>query len=115
MSRGLLVLSVCAIFLAQAQSSGQTDSLFTFHSNPWLNLHHILWSKGEGAPLPTDMPEAERTAWGSGIEFYALYSKRNLIFDDELIAVKEALRTAEDRTNLDGLPIDAASGQRSSG
>jgi len=88
----------------------QADALFSFHSNAWLNLHHILWSKGEGAPLPVDMPEAERTAWAAGIELYAPYSKRNLISDDELIATKEALRTVEARTSLDGLPI--ASGVR---
>jgi hypothetical protein len=44
------------------------------------------------------MPEAERTAWSAGIALYAPYSKRNLIFDEELIAIKEALRTAEGKT-----------------
>ena len=28
-------------------------------------------------------------------KFYATYSKRNLLFDNELIAIKEALRHAE--------------------
>ncbi len=41
------------------------------------------------------------------IEFYAPYSKSNLIFNEELIAIKEALRTAEARTSLDGLPISS--------
>jgi len=68
-----------------------------------MNLHHILWSRGEGALLPADMPDAERTAWAAGIEFYAPYSKRNLILDDELIAIKEALRTAERRTEPRGV------------
>jgi len=85
----------------------QADSLFSFHSNAWMNLHHILWSRGEGAPLLADMQEAERKAWAAGIEFYAPYSKRNLIFDDELITIKEALRTAEGKTSLDGLTIDS--------
>lgn len=85
----------------------QADTLFSFHSNAWMNLHHILWSKGEGAPLPAHMDEAERKTWAAGIEFYAVYSKRNLIFDDELIAIKEALRTSERKTSLDGLKIDA--------
>src|SRR6266496_3964496 len=71
------------VFLAGAIAIAQADALFSFHSNAWLNLHHILWSKGEGAPLPADMPEAERTAWAAGIEVYAPYSKRNLLFDDE--------------------------------
>jgi hypothetical protein len=80
----------------------RTRSFFSQHA--WLNLHHILWSRGEGAPLPADLPEAERTAWAAGIEFYAPYSRRNLISDDELITIKEALRNVEGRTSLDGIP-----------
>jgi hypothetical protein len=52
------------------------------------------------------MPDAERQAWQAAIEFYAPYSRKNLIFDNELIAIKEALRTAENNTNLDGVTID---------
>jgi hypothetical protein len=107
MSRRCAVLLAVAILLAQGHPTAQADALFSFHSNVWLNLHHILWSKGDGAPLPPDMPEPERSAWAAGIEFYAPYSKRDLVFDEELIAIKEALRTAEGRTSLDGLPIDS--------
>jgi hypothetical protein len=85
----------------------QSDSLFSFHSNPWMNLHHILWSRGKGAPLPPDMEEADRKVWEAGIQAYAPWSKRNLIFDDELVAIKEALRTAGEKETLEGLPIDA--------
>lgn len=106
MLRSFALFFVCTIAIAQERPSSQTDALFSFHSNPWLNLHHILWSKGEGAPLPAEMPAAERTAWAAGVEFYAPYSKRNLIIDDELIAIKEALRTVGNRTDLDGLPIN---------
>src|SRR6266849_5117358 len=101
------VLLASAIAVAQARPMAQADAFFSFHSNAWLNLHHILWSRGEGAPLPADLPEAERTAWAAGIEFYAPYSRRNLISDDELIAIKEALRNVEGRTSLDGIPIDS--------
>ena len=107
MSRRSAVLLAAALAIA-ARRPIAADALFSFHSNAWLNLHHILWSKGVGAPLPADMPEAERTAWEAGIEFYAPYSKRNLILDDELITIKEALRIAEGRTSLEGLPIDGA-------
>jgi hypothetical protein len=107
MSRRFAVLLAAAIAITQGRPIAQADALFSFHSNAWLNLHHILWSKGEGAPLPGDMPDPERRAWAAGIEFYAPYSKRNLIFDDELITIKEALRTAEERTSLDRLPIDS--------
>ena len=106
MSSRFAVLLAAALALTQGRPIGQADAFFSFHSNAWLNLHHILWSRGEGAPLPPDMPEPERSAWAAGIAFYAPYSSRNL-FDDELIAIKEALRTAERRTSLDGLPIDS--------
>jgi hypothetical protein len=104
-----VLLLACSIVIAQ-EPIAQTDALFSFHSNPWLNLHHILWFKGEGAPLPSDMPDAERAAWAAGIASYAAYSKRNLIVDDELIAIKEALRTAENRADLMGLPIKSEVG-----
>src|SRR5688572_17039586 len=107
-SRRLAVLLGAAIAIAQKRPIAQADVFFAFHSNAWLNLHHILWSKGEGAPLPADMPEPERSAWAAGLEFYAPYSKRDLVFDEELIAIKEALRTAEAMTSLDGLPIDSS-------
>src|SRR5262249_61626188 len=95
------------IAIAPGRLDAQTDVFFSFHSNPWMNLHHILWSKGEGASLPDGMPEAERAAWSTGIEFYAPYARRDLILDEQLIAIKEALRTTEARTNLDGVPIDS--------
>src|SRR5437870_9149144 len=107
MSRPFAVLLACAIAVAQGRPMARSDALFSFHSNAWMNLHHILWSRGEGAPLPAQMQEAERKVWEAGIEFYAPYSKRNLIVDNELIAIKEALRTAENRTDLDGLPINS--------
>jgi len=107
MSHRSAVLLACAIAMAGSHPIAQSDALFSFHSNPWLNLHHILWAKGEDAPLPADMADAERTTWTAGVEFYAPYSRRNLIVDDELLAIKEALRTAEEKTSLDGLPIDS--------
>jgi len=107
MSKRCAVLAVCAIAIAPGRAMAQADALFSFHSNAWQNLHHILLSKGEGAPLPADMADAERAAWTAGIEFYAPYAKRNMITDEELIAIKEALRPTDGRASLDGLPIDA--------
>lgn len=80
MSRRLAVLMAAAIALAHERPIAQADAFFSFHSNAWLNLHHILWSKGEGAPLAADTPEPERSAWAAGIELYAPYSKRDLVF-----------------------------------
>jgi hypothetical protein len=100
-------LLICAITIVHGRLMAQADTLFSFHSNAWMNLHHILWSRGECAPLPAHMQDAERKAWAAGVEFYAPYSKRNLIVDDELITIKEALRTAEGKVSLDGLQVDS--------
>lgn len=108
MLRQIGLLFVCVVTIWRGSLVAQTDELFSFHSNAWMNLHHILWSRGEGASLPAHMQEAERKAWLAGIEFYAPLSNRNLIFDDELITIKEALRTAEGRSTLDGLNIDSS-------
>jgi hypothetical protein len=104
--RRCAILVACAIVIAAHRPLAQADALFSFHSNPWVTLHHILWSKGEGATLPTAMPDDERDAWLQGIAFYAPYSRRNLLFDDELIAIKEALRHADGQDLLDGVALD---------
>ena len=108
MYRRFGLLFVCVITIGRGSLMAQTDKLFSFHSNAWMNLHHILWSRGEGVSLPAHIQEAERKAWAAGIEFYAPYSKQNLIFDDELITIKEALRTAEGQMTLEGLKIDSS-------
>ena len=102
----LLLACVAAVFVAPDQPAAQAGALFEFHSNPWLNLHHILWAHGERAAPPADMPDAERSAWNEGIAFYAPYAKRNLLFDEELLKIKEALRRVEANTTLEGVAID---------
>jgi hypothetical protein len=102
----LLLACAAAIVAAPARQAAQADVLFEFHSNPWLNLHHILWARGERAASPAEMPDTERSAWNEGISFYAPYAKRDL-FDEELLRIKEALRTIETNTSLDGVAIDA--------
>lgn len=91
-----------------ARPAPQADALFEFHSNPWLNLHHILWARGEPATPPADMPDTERSAWSEGLASYAPYAKRNLLFDEELVKIKESLRTVEARASLDGVAIDGS-------
>ena len=98
--------SILAVATFSVRPAAQSEALFDFHSNPWLNLHHILWAKGEGAPLPTDMPEAERKEWLAGIEAYAPWSKTDL-FNDELVKAKLALRASEAKATLEGVSFDA--------
>ena len=104
---GLLLACAAAIVAAAVRPAAQAEALFEFHSNPWLNLHHILWARGERAAPPDDMTNADRSAWNEGIAFYAPYAKRDLLFDEELVKIKVALRTVETNTSLDGVVIDA--------
>jgi hypothetical protein len=107
--RPSLVLACAAAIIGMAaRPAPQADALFEFHSNPWLNLHHILWARGEPVTLPADMPSTERSAWSEGIAFYAPYAKRNLLFDEELLKIKEGLRTVEAKASLDGVAIDGS-------
>jgi hypothetical protein len=105
MRRTSLLLACWLAAGSVSRAADGADALFDFHSNPWMNLHHILWARGEGIELPADMPEAERKVWSEAIEGYAPYSKRNLLFDAELWSIKETLRTAGARTDLDGVTI----------
>jgi hypothetical protein len=61
-------IAILAALIAnrQGRPAAQADALFSFYSNPWMNLHHILWSRGQGSPLPADMPDTEREAWTAG-------------------------------------------------
>jgi hypothetical protein len=106
-ARPSLLVCAAAIVAAAVRPAGQAEALFDFHSNPWMNLHHILWARGERAAPPADMTDADRSAWNEGIAFYARYAKRDLLFDEELIKIKVALRTVETTTSLNGVGIDA--------
>ena len=53
------------------------------------------------------MTDAERSAWNEAIAFYGPLAKRNLLVDVQLLKIKEALRTVETNTSLDGVTIDA--------
>jgi hypothetical protein len=64
-------------------------------------------SKSGGADL-AGLSDAERAQWVAGVEFYKPYAPRDLVRDDGMIAIKNALRAAEGKTSLDGIAIDAA-------
>jgi hypothetical protein len=107
MSRYLLLLaSVLAI--AAIRPAAQPSSLFAFHSNPWLNLHHFARASARGGfPAPTQLSEEESRRWAAGIEAYKPYAARDLLLDDGMVDIKSALRGAEGKTSLDGITIDA--------
>lgn len=107
MSRCLFLLLASVVAIATMRPVAQSNGLFVFHSNPWLNLHHFARASARGGPAPTGLSEAERAQWTAGIEFYKPYAARDLLRDEGMVDVKSALRGAEGKTSLDGITLDA--------
>jgi hypothetical protein len=101
-----LLLLTCGIALTLSAPSAQQQSLFTFHSNPWLNLHLHLRAGVRGMPPPSGLSTDEQAQWAAAVGFYKPYAQRDL-FSDEMRAINEALHGAENRPTLDGVAIDA--------
>lgn len=80
---------------------------FVFYNNRWLNLHHFLRLSARGGPAPTGLSDEDSRAWAAGVEFYKRYADRDLLFDDGMVEIKDALRTAEVKGTLEGLVLDA--------
>jgi hypothetical protein len=84
-------------------------ALFSFHSNPWLNMHHFVRAVARGEPLPVAMAADEKPAWDAAVALYReRYARRDLLFDEGMAAIKDALRKAGQRETLAGLGLDPA-------
>ncbi len=94
------LLLACACVSAPA-SHPPAPALFTFHSNFWVNLHHFARAAGRGLPVDAALTPGERSTWDAGVTFYRQhYSERDLLFDQEMVTIKNALRAAEGRAAL---------------
>src|SRR5213592_3451092 len=102
----LLLLLASVVAIATMRPAAQSNALFTFHSNSWLNLHHFARVSARGGPAPTDLSEEESRQWAAGVEFYKPYAARDLLSDDGMVDIKNALRGAEGKTSLDGIKIE---------
>ncbi len=107
MSRWLFLVLASVVAIATMRPAAQSNALFAFHSNPWLNLHHFARASARGGPAPTGLPEEESRQWAAGVEFYKPYAARDLLRDDGMVDIKSALRGAEGKTSLDAITIDA--------
>ena len=107
MSRCLLLLLASFVAIATMRPAAQSNALFAFHSNPWLNLHHFARASARGGPAPTGLSEEESRQWTAGVEFYKPYAARDVLRDEGMVDIKSALRGAEVKPSLDGIKIDA--------
>ncbi len=90
-----------------------TVPVFEFHSGFWVNLHHFLYqqardrrdpaaSKSAAAPA-AGLTEAEQKTWEEAVNYYAAhFADRDLLFNSDLIALKNQLGDFEDCAELSG-------------
>lgn len=107
-----------------ANEPDASADLFEFHSGFWVNLHHFLYRQAQLAEAgkvphrvtqtPVDAEEmhklsaAERDAWNEAVAYYRhSVISHDLLFDDQLIAVKEQLEDAEGSSDLANAKIPA--------
>ncbi len=106
---------------AESHGAAEPPLSFDFDNSFWLNLHHRLFRHAEvvdweqrGYPLANERPSRyreqglelvtdfnrlssdQRAVWRTALQAYISggYTQRDLLFDDRLTAVKEALTTA---------------------
>jgi hypothetical protein len=83
------------------------QQIFEFHSHFWLNLHHFARAVARGLPARADLAGAEGSAWDGGVALYReRYADRDLLVDDGMVEIKEALRQVEGESSLAGAPLD---------
>jgi hypothetical protein len=107
----ILIFHVCAgAGSAQSDSSvAGTASSLEFHSDFWMNLHHVLHAAARGARIQNisvfDLPPAEQKIWDSAVEVYRRgYAQKDLLFDREMERIKIALGRSNGNFDAAGLP-----------
>jgi len=99
-----VILSALLIFSGEALSQRQ---YFEFHSDPQMNLHHLLYHLARSERLaherlrgrvqvdPSDMDppltEDERATWNGALDVYAKHARADLLFDSGLANLKQAI------------------------
>jgi hypothetical protein len=95
------VTIVCVLLIAQSTDAlARQPPLFDFHSAFWMNLHHYLHALARPASplsvaLPSNVPAGERQQWVEAVDHYRVqYGKRSLLFDDEMLRIRQELGMA---------------------
>jgi len=124
----LLAIALVAPAAAMAQQSSSAYGplpVFEFHSGFWVNLHHMLYYEArqrealasaaqKASPAPqiklktmkestTALTAAEKAAWDSSVSYYfANFANKDLLFNTDLILLKNQLGDFEDCDELSG-------------
>lgn len=119
----MLFLPPAQILPSQSSRVAPELPCFEFHSGFWMNLHHLLCEQARRrlvaqgaklwgpppmalAPEPTALEGAEQRAWDAALATYARYASKDLLFDEDLGRIKQALARQEDAKIPEGLPED---------
>jgi hypothetical protein len=121
-------LALLAPFAAVGQQSSSAYGplpVFEFHSGFWINLHHMLYYEAKLRAAPPATPQkgspgpqiklntmkdaaaaltpAERLAWDSSVQYYVSnYVNKDLLFNNDLVLLKNQLGDFEDCDELSG-------------
>jgi hypothetical protein len=105
----------CLAEPAQLDSQSAPLPVFELHSGFWINLHHTLYLQarqsrddrtapsGIGAGIETHRTANERQAWDASMAYYqANYADKDLLFNTELMLLKNQLGEFEGCDELSG-------------
>lgn len=102
-----IVLAILSLIGLSGHPLRAAEAQFRFQNNFWVNLHHFVRAEARrrafNAPLVMPMSslsEAERTAWSSALDAYADLAKLDLIFDERLVRINNALASQGEATTL---------------
>jgi hypothetical protein len=125
-SLGTLVLLMATATQAQQSSSAYGPlPVFELHSGFWINLHHMLYYEAKQRESPANATQksnavpqlklrtmgdpgaslnpAERQSWDSSVAYYAAnYADKDLLFNTDLMLLKNQLEDFEDCDELSG-------------
>jgi hypothetical protein len=86
------------------------SKLFQFQNGFWINLHHFLRACARRELYPEEKPKVELVArlqddekkiWNQALEYYEThYAQKDLLFDQEMIVIKNWLVDAGNRTTV---------------
>ena len=117
----LLVLAASLLLPTRAApAESQVDSqygplpVFELHSGFWINLHHTLYGQarqsrdGRGSPsgagAAARRTPSEQAAWDAAVSYYAAnYQDKDLLFNTELILLKNQLGDFEQCDEISGV------------
>jgi hypothetical protein len=103
------VVAFCVAVMLPCSATAQ--ELFDFHSAFWMNLHHYLQALSRAneprvEELPSGATVRERSEWAAAVDFYRTrYGKRSLLFDEQMLTIKQQLIVAESAATIEGVPL----------